>query len=88
MTMSTTVFAKNPPAEVTAGLHELLEYALWFALMGCLFWLIVSGGLLAYVKFTAEPIWMPVARIVRSLIGAVMASGAMGTALSFVAVTQ
>lgn len=77
------ILAKTPPAEVTDGLHELLEYGLWMALMGCMAWLIVSGGMLAYVKFTAQPIWMPVGRIVRSLLGAVMATGSMGTALTF-----
>ncbi|MFF0494336.1 hypothetical protein ACFYTQ_35410 [Nocardia sp. NPDC004068] len=86
--MTARALAKPPPAEVTQTLHTLLEFGLWVALMVCLIWLIVSGGALWMAKFSAQPIAAPMGRILRSLIGAVMATTAVGFAVTFMYAVQ
>lgn len=77
------LLAKTPPHEVTAPLHELLEYGLWVALLICTIWLIVAGGRIGWAKFSGLPLFDPAGHTARSLVGAVLASSSLGFALAF-----
>ncbi|MGV9638099.1 hypothetical protein ACWDO0_28315 [Nocardia rhamnosiphila] len=81
--MTVVFLAKTPPSEVTAPLHELLEYGLWVALLACTIWLIVAAGRIGWAKFNGLPLFDPAGHVLRSLIGAVLASSSLGFALVF-----
>ena len=74
---------KQMPAEVLEPLMQLLNWLLWFVLMGCLAWMIVSAGKL-WLTFRADLAMNDASHgVLMSLIGAAVASTASGIALAF-----
>ncbi|MGI5217495.1 hypothetical protein [Nocardia sp. CA-290969] len=74
---------KQMPAEVLEPLMQLLNWLLWFVLMGCLAWLIVSAGKL-WLTFKGDLAMNDASHgVLMSLLGATVASTASGIALAF-----
>ncbi|MET8799080.1 hypothetical protein ABZV91_22050 [Nocardia sp. NPDC004568] len=74
---------KQMPAEVLEPLMQLLNWLLWFVLMGCLAWMIVSAGKL-WLTFKGDLAMNDASHgVLMSLLGAIVASGASGIALAF-----
>ncbi|WP_280400461.1 hypothetical protein [Nocardia carnea] len=74
---------KQMPAEVLEPLMQLLNWLLWFVLMGCLAWLIVSAGKL-WLTFKGDLAMNDASHgVLMSLLGAAVASTASGIALAF-----
>ncbi|WP_040836460.1 hypothetical protein [Nocardia brevicatena] len=78
------VFAyKQMPAEVLEPLTQLLNWLLWFALLVCLAWMIVSAGKL-WLVFRSDLAMNDASHgVLMSLLGATVASTASGIALAF-----
>ncbi|GAA5076836.1 MULTISPECIES: hypothetical protein [Nocardia] len=75
---------KQMPAEVLEPLMQLLNWLLWFVLLVCLAWMIVSAGKL-WLEFRNGDLAMNDAShgVLMSLLGATVASTASGIALAF-----
>ncbi|MBF6297428.1 hypothetical protein IU459_07695 [Nocardia amamiensis] len=74
---------KRMPAEVLAPLMQLLNWLLWFVLLVCLAWMIVSAGKL-WLTFRSDLAMNDASHgVLMSLLGAVVASTASGIALAF-----
>ncbi|RJO68384.1 hypothetical protein D5S18_33800 [Nocardia panacis] len=82
--MSVGVLAyKQMPAEVVEPIMQLLNWLLWFVLLACVAWMIVSAGKLWLVFRNDWAMNDASHGILMSLIGAIVASGASGIALAF-----
>ncbi|WP_228541623.1 hypothetical protein [Nocardia sp. XZ_19_369] len=75
---------KQMPSEVLEPLMQLLNWLLWFVLLVCLAWLIVSAGKL-WLELRNGDLAMNDAShgVLMSLLGAIVASAASGIALAF-----
>ncbi|MET9024448.1 hypothetical protein ABZW96_02390 [Nocardia sp. NPDC004168] len=74
---------KQMPADVLAPLMQLLNWLLWFVLLVCLAWMIVSAGKL-WLVFRSDLAMNDASHgVLMSLLGAVVASTASGIALAF-----
>ncbi|ONM47689.1 hypothetical protein [Nocardia donostiensis] len=74
---------KQMPAEVLEPLSQLLNWLLWFVLLVCLAWMIVSAGKL-WLTFRSDLAMNDASHgVLMSLLGAVVASTASGIALAF-----
>ncbi|GAA5054175.1 hypothetical protein [Nocardia callitridis] len=74
---------KQMPAEVLAPLMQLLNWLLWFVLLVCLTWMIVSAGKL-WMAFRSDLAMNDSSHgVLMSLLGASVASTASGIALAF-----
>ncbi|MFI6043520.1 hypothetical protein ACIA8C_17945 [Nocardia sp. NPDC051321] len=74
---------KQMPAEVLEPLMQLLNWLLWFVLLVCLAWMIVSAGKL-WISFRSDLAMNDASHgVLMSLLGAIVASTASGIALAF-----
>ncbi|WP_338763003.1 hypothetical protein V7968_36435 [Nocardia vulneris] len=74
---------KQMPAEVLQPLMQLLNWLLWFVLLVCLAWMIVSAGRL-WIAFRSDLAMNDASHgVLMSLLGATVASTASGIALAF-----
>ncbi|MFD6159339.1 hypothetical protein ACFWF7_28895 [Nocardia sp. NPDC060256] len=74
---------KQMPAEVLEPLMQLLNWLLWFVLLVCLAWMIVSAGKL-WIAFRSDLAMNDASHgVLMSLLGAIVASTASGIALAF-----
>ncbi|AVH23134.1 hypothetical protein [Nocardia cyriacigeorgica] len=74
---------KQMPAEVVEPIMQLLNWLLWFVLIGCLAWMIVSAGKL-WIAFRGDLAMNDSSHgVLMSLLGAGVASTASGIALAF-----
>lgn len=74
---------KQMPAEVLQPLMHLLNWLLWFVLLVCLAWMIVSAGRL-WIAFRSDLAMNDASHgVLMSLLGASVASTASGIALAF-----
>ncbi|PXX57810.1 hypothetical protein DFR70_11640 [Nocardia tenerifensis] len=74
---------KQMPAEVLQPLMQLLNWLLWFVLLVCLAWMIVSAGKL-WIAFRSDLAMNDASHgVLMSLLGAIVASAASGIALAF-----
>ncbi|MFG1794921.1 hypothetical protein [Nocardia sp. NPDC049149] len=74
---------KQMPAEVLQPLMQLLNWLLWFVLLVCLAWMIVSAGKL-WIAFRDDMAVNDASHgVLMSLLGAIVASTASGIALAF-----
>jgi len=74
---------KQMPAEVLQPLMQLLNWLLWFVLLVCLAWMIVSAGRL-WIAFRGDLAMNDASHgVLMSLLGAAVASTASGIALAF-----
>lgn len=80
---ATVLAYKQMPSEVLEPLMQLLNWLLWFVLLVCLAWMIVSAGRLWY-SFRDDLAMNDASHgVLMSLLGAVVASTASGIALAF-----
>ncbi|WP_040797138.1 hypothetical protein [Nocardia higoensis] len=82
--MQTDLLAyKQMPSEVLEPLMQLLNWLLWFVLIVCLAWMILSAGKL-WIAFRTDLAANDASHgVMMSLIGAIVASGATSIALAF-----
>lgn len=81
--MITVLAYKQMPAEVLAPLMQLLNWLLWFVLLACLAWMILSAGRL-WIAFRSDLAVNDASHgVLMSLIGASVASTASAIALAF-----
>ncbi|WP_405165417.1 hypothetical protein OG203_10085 [Nocardia sp. NBC_01499] len=74
---------KQMPPEVLEPLMQLLNWLLWFVLLVCLAWMIVSAGKL-WISFRSDLAMNDASHgVLMSLLGAIVASTASGIALAF-----
>ncbi|QIS13500.1 hypothetical protein [Nocardia arthritidis] len=74
---------KQMPAEVIEPLMQLLNWLLWFVLLVCLAWMILSAGKL-WLVFRSDLAMNDASHgVLMSLIGAIVASSASAIALAF-----
>ncbi|MBF6354412.1 hypothetical protein IU449_07630 [Nocardia higoensis] len=74
---------KQMPSEVLEPLMQLLNWLLWFVLIVCLSWMILSAGKL-WIAFRTDLAANDASHgVLMSLIGAIVASGATSIALAF-----
>ncbi|MEV6559224.1 hypothetical protein AB0M22_26160 [Nocardia sp. NPDC051756] len=74
---------KQMPAEVLQPLMQLLNWLLWFVLLVCLAWMILSAGKL-WIAFRSDLAMNDASHgVLMSLLGAIVASTASGIALAF-----
>ncbi|MFI9511366.1 hypothetical protein [Nocardia sp. NPDC052566] len=74
---------KRMPSEVLEPLMHLLNWLLWFVLLVCLAWMIVSAGRL-WLAFRSDLAMNDASHgVLMSLLGAIVASTASGIALAF-----
>ncbi|MFC9440864.1 hypothetical protein [Nocardia sp. NPDC057030] len=74
---------KQMPAEVLEPLMQLLNWLLWFVLLVCLAWMILSAGKL-WIAFRSDLAMNDASHgVLMSLLGAIVASTASGIALAF-----
>ncbi|QBS40026.1 hypothetical protein [Nocardia sp. CS682] len=74
---------KQMPAEVLQPLMQLINWLLWFVLLVCLAWMIVSAGKL-WLAFRDDLAMNDASHgVLMSLLGAIVASTASGIALAF-----
>lgn len=74
---------KQMPSDVLEPLMHLLNWLLWFVLLVCLAWMILSAGRL-WIAFRSDMAVNDATHgVVMSLIGASVASTASGIALAF-----
>ncbi|KAA8884509.1 hypothetical protein F3087_33455 [Nocardia colli] len=74
---------KQMPSEVLEPLMQLLNWLLWFVLLVCLAWMIVSAGKL-WIAFRSDLAMNDASHgVLMSLLGAIVASTASGIALAF-----
>ncbi|MGN2637191.1 hypothetical protein ACWEKT_25735 [Nocardia takedensis] len=80
---ATELAYKRMPAEVLEPLMQLLNWLLWFVLLVCLAWMILSAGRLWSAFRSDMAINDATHGVLMSLIGAIVASTASGIALAF-----
>ncbi|CAM4067396.1 hypothetical protein NONI108955_07090 [Nocardia ninae] len=74
---------KQMPSEVLEPLMQLINWLLWFVLLVCLAWMIVSAGKL-WLAFRDDLAMNDASHgVLMSLLGAIVASTASGIALAF-----
>ncbi|MFI9404572.1 hypothetical protein [Nocardia sp. NPDC052316] len=74
---------KQMPSEVLEPLMQLINWLLWFVLLVCLAWMIVSAGKL-WLAFRSDLAMNDASHgVLMSLLGAIVASTASGIALAF-----
>ncbi|WP_107658007.1 hypothetical protein [Nocardia suismassiliense] len=74
---------KQMPSEVLQPLMQLINWLLWFVLLVCLAWMIVSAGKL-WLAFRDDLAMNDASHgVLMSLLGAIVASTASGIALAF-----
>lgn len=74
---------KRVPAEVLEPLSQLLNWLLWFVLLSCMTWMIISAGKL-WLVFRGDLAMNDASHgVLMSLLGAVVASSASAIALAF-----
>lgn len=84
MRMSAELLAyKRMPSEVLEPLMQLLNWLLWFVLLVCLAWMIVSAGRLWLAWRSDLAVNDASWGVLMSLLGAIVASAASGIALAF-----
>ncbi|MEV0292487.1 hypothetical protein [Nocardia sp. NPDC050710] len=82
-TASELLAYKQMPSDVLEPLMQLLNWLLWFVLLVCLAWMILSAGRL-WIAFRSDLAANDASHgVLMSLLGATVASTASGIALAF-----